>query len=121
MTKNALRNHLQLNIVPSDLFSNIREKSFDYILINPPYYPADPKDLNDMAWFCGRNFDYFENLFPQLAVFSEPSCEIIMILSEDCNLVKIMEIASRSGFVFQLVRQVKRMGEWNYIFRIVQK
>jgi release factor glutamine methyltransferase len=118
--QNALRNHLDLNIVHSDLFSNIPGKNFDCIVITPPYYPNDPKDFSEMAWFCGKNFDYFENLFSQLSLYSAPSCEIIMILSEDCNINRIREIAGRSGFEFQLVRQVKRMGEWNYIFRILK-
>jgi release factor glutamine methyltransferase len=118
--QNALRNRLELNIVQSDLFTNIPEKYFDWIVIAPPYYPKEPKDLSEMAWYCGKDFDYFENLFPQLLKFSTPSCEIIMILSEDCNISRIKEIASPSGFEFQVVRQQKRLGEWNYIFRIIK-
>ena len=116
--QNALRNHLELNIIQSDLFKNIQEKDFDLIVIAPPYYPKDPKDFSEMAWFCGKDFDYFEKLFPQLALHSISSGEIIMILSEDCNIDKIKQIAGRSGFTFEVVRQMKRIGEMNYIFRI---
>jgi release factor glutamine methyltransferase len=119
--KNALRNHLEMNVVESNLFMNIRERNFDMIVIAPPYYPKEPRNFSEMAWFCGKDFDYFENLFTQLTPFAVPSCEIIMILSEDCNIEKIKEIAGRSGFLFQPLRQVKRMGEWNFIFQIVKE
>lgn len=119
--QNALLNHLDLNIIHSDLFSNIREKNFDWIVIAPPYYPKDAKNFSEMAWFCGKNFDYFQNLFPQLSLFSDSSCEIVMILSEDCDINRITKIAGLSGFEFQLVRKVKPVGEWNYIFRILKK
>jgi len=117
--QNALRNHLELNIIQSDLFKNIQEKDFDLIVIAPPYYPKDPKDFSEMAWFCGKDFDYFKSLFPKLTPFASSSREILMILSEDCNIEKIKEIAGKSGFEFLLQKQVKRVGEWNYIFRIM--
>jgi release factor glutamine methyltransferase len=119
--KNAIGNHLELNIIQSDLFKNIQEKDFDMIVIAPPYYPKDPKDFGEMAWYCGKDFDYFVKLFPQLFDHSVSSSEIIMILSEDCNISRIKEIASLSGFEFEVIRQMKRIGEMNYIFRIVKK
>jgi release factor glutamine methyltransferase len=116
--QNARRNKLEVNVVESDLFENIPEDHFDLIVINPPYYPKDPGDISEMAWFCGKDFEYFTSLFPQLKMFSTPSNEIFMILSEDCDIERIKEIATSSGFNFQLVKQVKRVGEWNYIFNI---
>jgi release factor glutamine methyltransferase len=116
--QNAIQNNLSLNILQSDLFTDIPESDFDYIVIAPPYYPKDPGDFSEMAWFCGKDFDYFVKLFPQLSEHIKPSTEIIMILSEDCNITKIIEIAIQSGFEFNLIRKVKRIGEWNYIFRI---
>ena len=80
MKENARSNKLEMNIIESDLFQNINREVFDWIIINPPYYPENPKDTSAMAWFCGRDFEYFKKLFPQLREFSDPSCRIIMIL-----------------------------------------
>jgi release factor glutamine methyltransferase len=119
--QNALRNNLELNVVESDLFMSIRERDFDLIVIAPPYYPKEPKNFSEMAWFCGEDFDYFGKLFPQLSLHITPSTDVIMILSEDCNIEKIKEIAGRSGFEFQEEKSVKRMGEWNFIYTIKKK
>jgi release factor glutamine methyltransferase len=116
--QNAVRNHLELNVIESNLFMKIMERNFDMIVIAPPYYPKMPRNFSEMAWFCGEDFDYFTRLFTQLTPYASSSCEIIMILSEDCDIMKIKEIAGNNGLELLLEKQVKRMGEWNYIFRI---
>ncbi len=117
--KNAEINKVNLSVIQSDLFENIPQFEFDFILIAPPYYPQEPKDYAQMAWFCGRNFEYFVSLFKQLHNYYHPSIQIFMILSEDCNLQKIMEIGYSNGFKFNLLLKKKRLGEWNYIFQII--
>jgi len=116
--ENALRNHLVVTVIQSDLFSNIPDQNFDFIIINPPYYAVDPKDFKEMAWFCGKDYEYFENLFPQLKDVYQPSTMVLMNLSEHCNLTDIQEIAGKTGFSFELLNKEKRMGEWNYIFQM---
>jgi release factor glutamine methyltransferase len=114
--ENAKINKVNLSVIKSDLFENIPQFEFDYILIAPPYYPRDPNDYAQMAWFCGQNFEYFVRLFKQLNQYYHPSIQIFMILSEDCNLQKIMEIAYSNGFKFNMVLKKKRLAEWNYIY-----
>jgi release factor glutamine methyltransferase len=116
--ENAASNHLAVNAVQSDLFNNIPDKNFDFIVINPPYYAVDPADFKEMAWFCGKEYEYFQNLFPQMKNIYQHPAEILMNLSEHCNLIKIKEIAALSGFEFHLKNKEKRIGEWNYIFQI---
>jgi release factor glutamine methyltransferase len=116
--ENAQINKVNLSVIRSDLFENIPRVKFDYILIAPPYYPRDPKDYAQMAWFCGQNFEYFVRLFEQLQQYYHPSIQIFMILSEDCNLQKIMEIGDSNGFKFNLLLRKKRLGEWNFIYGI---
>ena len=88
LEKNAKKNNLKIKTLASDLFDSIEEKSFDYIIINPPYYPKNPKNISEKAWFCGANFEYFEKVFYQLK--HEVNFEnTFMILSEDCALEKI--------------------------------
>jgi release factor glutamine methyltransferase len=116
--ENAAKNRAEIKVIESDLFESLPKSAFDYIIIAPPYYPKDPADYAEMAWYCGSNFEYFERLFQQLPAFYHDNAQVMMILSEDCNIQKIMEIGRKNGFVFSLAYQKRIMGEWNFIYRI---
>lgn len=116
--ENAHINNARISVIQSDLFEKIPQSEFDYILIAPPYYPRDPKDYAQMAWFCGQNFEYFVRLFKELNQYYHPSIQIFMILSEDCDLQKIMEIGHSNGFKFNQLLKKKKLGEWNFIYGI---
>ena len=122
--ENVVMNRSALIVIESDLFERIPRSVFDFIVIAPPYYPKDPRDYGEMAWFCGSNFDFFERLFQQLPGFYHASTQVLMILSEDCNISRIKEIGANYGFEFDLLKSKRKLGEWNYIFslrRVEQK
>lgn len=119
LRKNAPENSVSLEILYSDLFGNLQGKNFDYIFINPPYYPKKPQSMADNAWFCGENFEYFEKLFKQLPDFLTANNETFLILSEDCAIDKIKAIALKNAMAFELIQEKKVVAETNYIFRIV--
>lgn len=118
LNSNAADNGVKIFVVESDLFENLQGRSFDWIVINPPYYPKKPTSVAEQAWFCGENFEYFEKLFIALPDFSNPANEIYMILSEDCNLEKIKAIALTNNMKFTLVSEKKVAAEKNYIFKL---
>jgi release factor glutamine methyltransferase len=118
--ENALMNKAELAVIESDLFENIPESTFNYIIIAPPYYPKDPSDYAEMAWYCGSNFDYYERLFRQLPAFYHDKTQVLMILSDDCNIQKIREICEKNGFSFSLSQRKRKLGEWNFIYRIIR-
>lgn len=122
--------NLKVDCIYSNLFENLQGKHFDYIIINPPYYPKKPKNIKEEAWFCGEDFEYFKNLFQQLPLFlsSRVSPETIaeaqknktyMILSEDCEIEKIKGIASGNNLVFESVFQIKKVGELSSIYSVL--
>lgn len=117
LEKASIKNALPVQIIYSNLFDELQEKHFDYIIINPPYYPKTPKNTKEHAWFCGENFEYFEKLFQQLPSYIEHS-EMLMILSEDCDLEKITTIAQQYALKFKKVLEKKVMTETNYIFKV---
>ena len=119
LKKNSVLNSVSIEILHSNLFDNLSGKSFDYIVINPPYYPKKPNSMAENAWFCGENFEYFEALFKQLQNFITSNNTILMVLSEDCDLKKIKEMASKNNILTQLVLEKKVFSEKNYIFRLV--
>ena len=120
LAKASEENNLKVDCIYSNLFENLQEKHFDYIIINPPYYPKQPKNIKEEAWFCGEDFEYFKNLFQQFPLFISEKNSSYMILSEDCEIEKIMSIASKNDLVFETVFQTKKVGEINTIYSITQ-
>jgi release factor glutamine methyltransferase len=116
--KNSTNNNVIIDIVKSDVFDQIPDIKFDLVIINPPYYPYNPKNENEYAWFCGEDFLYFRKLFCQLKKIKNPVSEIIMILSEDCSINQIKDIANENGIELKLNSTVKNWYEENYIFTI---
>jgi len=118
LKKASESNTLKVELILSNLFDNLQNRTFEYIVINPPYYPKKPKNIKEQAWFCGENFEYFKKLFEQLASHTTQSHHIYMILSEDCNIEHIKNIALTSNLIFETVLEKKVFGENNYIFKI---
>lgn len=117
LKKAAVKNNLPITVLYSDLFSELAGNLFDVIIINPPYYPKDPKTQKEQAWFCGLDFEYFDQLFNQFSKRKKNET-IFMILSEDCDLNKIKSIANSYGFTFSLILEKTKLKEKNYIYQI---
>lgn len=118
LAQNAKDNAVALEILYSDLFEKLSGRRFDYIVINPPYYPKTPRSIAEQAWFCGENFDYFQKLFCQLTKVVGPENKVFMILSEDCEIEKIKAIAHENAINFELAAERKAGGERNFIFAL---
>jgi release factor glutamine methyltransferase len=110
-----------LKIIESNLFEAIPPSVIDYIVVNPPYYPNIAKNETELAWNCGKDFDYFQNFFSQAFNFMNAESKIIMVLSSQCNINKINNIAKSCGFNMQLKTTKKFLIEDNYIFEITKK
>jgi len=116
---NAQRNQVIINIIHSDLFENIEKRTFDWIVINPPYYARDPENEAALAWHCGENFDYFQKLFVSLKDHMHTSTEVIMILTKGSEVDKISAIGNKSGFQFELIREKDVLfDEKDFLYRI---
>ena len=113
---NSKLNNVTISIVYSNLFENLNDLFFDYIVINPPYYPKKPVNEKEKAWFCGENYEYFYFLFQQLQAQLVNKSKCYMILSEDCHIEKIQKIASEFHINFLLTLSMKKSLEKNYIY-----
>ncbi len=118
---NAEKNGVELNIIHSDLFDKIPEQTFNFIIINPPYFPKDPETENEQAWFCGSDFGFFKKSFKQIGDYIYDSTNAIMILSEDCNIEMIKSIAAENNFTLNEIHREKVLAEWNYLYNIASK
>lgn len=115
---NAELNECNITVVHSDLFDSIPRQQFDFIVINPPYFAKDPENESEYAWFCGKEFQYFEKLFRQIGDFIFSSTIVLMVLSEDCEIEKIKSIAGKNKIEMNLVKSKKFFGEENFIFQL---
>jgi release factor glutamine methyltransferase len=107
-----------LQIIESNLFDAIEPFIFDFILVNPPYYPNKIKTEAELAWNCGEEFQYFQKFFSQAVHFMSPKSKIIMVLSSQCNLSEINKIAKKNNLIMELKATKKFLIEDNYIFEI---
>ncbi|WP_444995310.1 methyltransferase [Aliikangiella sp. IMCC44359] len=115
--RNAELNQLKINCFQSNLFSEIGQ-SFDYIIANPPYYPKRPDSDSEHAWYCGSSHEYFQHLFKGLANHSKLNTHIFLIMSDECDLVKIEKIANDNGYCLNIVFERKFWLEKNFIFEV---
>lgn len=118
MKESSIRNNIPLTLLESDLFERIPLQHFDYIVINPPFYPGQPKDDWERAFYCGPDFDFFRGLFLQIRPFMGPRTHIYMILNEYCAIPQIIKIAEAEQIVFTRVYQKRKAWEWQYIFEL---
>ncbi len=114
----AKRNGLTLQVVQSDLFEQLPPGYFDFIFINPPYYPGTPSNEEAHAWYCGPEFGYFDRLFQGLGDYVGPDSKVLMVLSEDCELDRISGAGEPYHWRMQEIHREWRRGEWNYIFEL---
>ncbi len=116
---NARQNEVNLQLIHSDLFDRFPQRcTFDWVIINPPYYPNQPANEGEYAFFCGPKFEYFQKLFAQLPHFKNEQSTIFMILSEDCDRQNIEKIARKHQLHLTQIFEKKVLGEWNYIYQI---
>jgi len=115
---NQQANHVDMEIIHSDLFQNIPKNLFDVIVINPPYFKGITRNEDDYAWYAGEDFEYFQNLFLQLSSYIHDKTKTVMILSDDCDIKKIESIASSKHFKFHMVYSKKIFWETNFVFEI---
>lgn len=119
MRLNAAANSAPVSIIQSNLFDSLDQKAFDWILVNPPYYPRNPVKEEDFAWYCGEEHNYFTRFFNGVKPFIGNNTSIVMVLSEVCDLAAIFRIASDAGFTLEkIVEKAVWVDGKNYLFHI---
>lgn len=119
LKRNAETNHLPVAVIETSLLSGLNVNEFDMVVINPPYYPKQAQNVQEAAFYCGEDFEYFKELFAQLSDQRlQKTCAVFMILSEDCRISHIQELAAAQVIGFKEVYATKKWGERNYIFQL---
>ncbi len=114
---NCKRNHVECNLYQSNLFDSVSDmKSYDFIFVNPPYYPKTPASIADNAWFCGEEFQYFVKCFDQLK--GHMKSKVYMVLSDDCQMDKISGLAQNAGLQLEDVFNRKNFTNIHSIYQV---
>ena len=119
--RNAMASDVQISIVKSDLFQALAPVKADYILVNPPYYPRDPANDAERAFYAGTGLSYFNRFFEEVIPFCLDRTAILMILSEDCNWPAIQNFGTQSGFRDTIVAEKKHWGERLFVAEFRKK
>ncbi len=120
--KNALVNDLQIECKESNLFVAVADEAFDLVIVNPPYFRADPVGDAGRAWCAGTHFEYFEAFFAGLAArFGGQVGEALMILADICELEAIDAVAAQHGLTLRPVYQEWVLWEQQFIFQVVER
>ena len=119
---NAHLNQVFIKIVYSDLFDSIDKVPFDWIVINPPYYARQPENDRDLAWYCGKNFEYFRKLFESLNNYMHSQSNVIMVLTKGSDIATIERIAADNNFELELVKENDVFFDGkDFLFRVSQQ
>jgi release factor glutamine methyltransferase len=114
-------NQLAISTYQSDLFDAIPPQIFDYILINPPFYPQKAKNTREFAFFCGPNFEYFQRLFVQLKKYSNAQTSIFFVFADNCDLKSIQNVAIAAGWQLQQIDATQNWRERLFIFQLKRR
>lgn len=88
--KNAIRNHVDLNIVDSQLFNHIKGE-YDTIIFNPPYLPTDDRYEESEQWNGGTGgFDVIRPFLKSAIHFLTEGGSIYIILSSLTDIEVLM-------------------------------
>lgn len=102
---NASANEVTVNVVQSNLFDNLTGRTFDWIVINPPYYPRTPTTPQEFAWNCGEDHEYFKKLFSQLSSVVHDESRVLIIISDVCDFNSIQKIAQSHSWEFEKIME----------------
>lgn len=107
---------LDVPVVQSDLFASCTpEHVFDIWLVNPPYFPKQPENIDEMAWYCGVGHAYFVRFFEHVASHLSENGKIWMVLSSTCDVKQIEGQARLKGFRSRVVAERKFLFETQMI------
>jgi release factor glutamine methyltransferase len=118
LAQNAVANQVSLTVIESDLFRAVPARIFDIIAINPPYYFQSPGNWREYAWFCGKNGEYFNDLFAGLGNYANRDSVILMVLCDGGHRARVQQIANSQGYELECVKEVSNLLEKNFIYRI---
>lgn len=117
--KNKNDLNLPISIVKSNFFESI-DGEFDYIFVNPPFFPKHPRNPIEETWCCGSQFEFYEAFFSNLLKRSFLNEKIYVILNKEFDIERINRIGLKNYFRLEAIKELKRANETYIINKVVE-
>lgn len=119
--ENAQRNNIQtVTFMESDLFSAV-SGTFDVIIFNPPYVPADEpvKGIEDLSYHGGEDGRHVVDRFlSQFGKYLNPEGKVYLLQSSLSGIDDTSALLTRMGYTYEIVARKKLFFEELVIFKI---
>ncbi len=117
---NAKANRLAVEVLRSDLFAALDGRTFELVVVNPPFFAKDPADDAERAWFAGADLGHFDRFFAGLNAHLAPGGTTLMVLSEGCDLLTISAAAGDHGFIIGELHHRQRWLGHQVVYEIAR-
>ncbi len=115
--KNAIRNHIELDIVDSQLFNKIEGK-YDTIVFNPPYLPTEDRYEDSGQWDGGKDgFDHTRPFLKAAHYFLNEGGSIYIILTSLTDVESLIQEFSQY-YTFKLKAEQSFFFETIYLYQV---
>lgn len=118
LDKVAKEQGLKIDTQLSDVLDDLYPDKFGFIFVNPPFFPKKPSNTAEKAWFCGENFEFFEKMLSQLKNIDLHKTQVLMILSDGCDVQRITQIAEQHHLKITTKETIELTFETNFIYQI---
>jgi len=117
---NASKEGVNIKIIKSDLFENIKE-CFDVIVFNPPYLPSD-KSGDDAALTGGPNgYELTLHFLEQAREHLKPNGKVITCLSSLSKPCEALKKIKRLGYTTKILKKLRFSFETLIIIKLKPK
>jgi release factor glutamine methyltransferase len=108
---NALRNHLAVEVLESNLFGLLAGRRFDLICFNVPFYARAPQTPFEAAYFAGPNLETVTSFARECGEHLLPDGQVVIVFSEDCDRERILLAFTETGLSLTKTKIVRRLLE----------
>jgi methylase of polypeptide subunit release factors len=108
------------NLVLSDSGSCFRDRTFDFILLNPPYVPSD--DITDRAVDGGKDgLEVAEKFLIEASRLINESGKILILLSSLNPIERFAKFCEERNLRFEILETLSLFFERLYVFQVQKK
>jgi release factor glutamine methyltransferase len=116
--ENARRNGVEIEVLASDLFSELPGRNFDVICFNLPFLAGTPRSVFEAALYGGADFETVRAFARGCREALAPGGTVAVIYSEDSGPERILSCFADAGFLTTDARTAYRYFERFHLLRL---
>ncbi len=115
--RNKVKNK-KIKVLRSNLFSNLKNESFDTIIFNPPYLPKEEKDEHQALYGGAEGYELTLQFLEQAKKHLKPQGIILLLFSSLTNKERIDQEAKKLGYHFEQLLMEAHFFERLYVYKL---